>query len=155
MKAVAEKLIPGIPENTRISILQQTRADDANTDTPPGNGAIEKSATSSAGRTVLEEVVERATARHDIEREIRSKYSSLSAAKCNTNGATHQALASGVNSSDPFAPVKAVRKLKHERLLKKQFLLDKDARLRSGARGMQARKALIAGEKAVAESAAL
>lgn len=66
-----------------------------------------------------------------------------------------QALSAGVNSSDPFAPVRVARKLKHERLLKKQFLLDKDARLRSGARGLQARKALIAGEKAVAESAAL
>lgn len=45
--------------------------------------------------------------------------------------------------------------MKHERLLKEQFLLDKEARLRSGARGLQARKALVAGEKAVADSQAL
>lgn len=65
------------------------------------------------------------------------------------------ALSGGVDTSDPYAPVRAARKVKHERLLKKQFILDKDARLRSGARGLQARKALVAGEKAVAESAAL
>lgn len=45
-----------------------------------------------------------------------------------------------------------MRGFKHERLQKKLFLLDKDARLRSGARGMAARKALVAFEKVVAES---
>jgi hypothetical protein len=34
---------------------------------------------------------------------------------------------------------------------KKLFLLEKDARLRSGARGMAARKALVEFEKEVAE----
>jgi hypothetical protein len=38
---------------------------------------------------------------------------------------------------------------------KKLFLLDKDARLRSGARGMQARKALVEFEKQVADQAVL
>jgi len=38
---------------------------------------------------------------------------------------------------------------------KRLFVLDKDARLRSGARGLQARKALVEHEKAVAQSAAL
>jgi hypothetical protein len=33
--------------------------------------------------------------------------------------------------------------------------MDKDARLRSGARGLQARKALVAFEKVVAESDAM
>lgn len=57
-----------------------------------------------------------------------------------------------MDASDPFAPVKALRRLKHERLQQKLFKLDKDARLRSGARGMAARKALVAFEKVVAES---
>lgn len=48
--------------------------------------------------------------------------------------------------------MRAVRSLKHDRLQKRHFLLDKDARLRSGARGMAARKALVAIEKVVAES---
>lgn len=61
-------------------------------------------------------------------------------------------MSDGVSSTDPFAPVRALRELKHERLQKQQFLLDKDARLRSGTRGMAARKALVAFEKVVAES---
>jgi ATPase subunit of ABC transporter with duplicated ATPase domains len=67
-----------------------------------------------------------------------------------------QALSSGLDTTeDPLAPLRAFRRVMHDRLLKKLFLLDKDARLRSGARGLQSRKALVAGEKEVAESAAL
>ncbi|SPO06013.1 related to positive effector protein GCN20 [Cephalotrichum gorgonifer] len=128
IKAIVDKLIPGIPEKTRVSILQQTRDDGLNADTI----AIETAA-DGPGRTVFEEVVERATAKHELEQEIR-------------------ALSSGIDSSDPYAPVRAIRKVRHERLLKQHFRLDKDARLRSGARGLQARKALVVGEKAVAES---
>jgi len=50
--------------------------------------------------------------------------------------------------------VRALRTLKHERLQKRLFRLDKEARLRSGTRGMQARKALVAFEKVVADSKA-
>jgi hypothetical protein len=52
-----------------------------------------------------------------------------------------------------FAPLRALRQVHHDRLKKELFELDKDARLRSGTRGMAARKALIAFEKKVAESA--
>lgn len=51
-----------------------------------------------------------------------------------------------------FAPLQAFRKVNHERLKRELFEHDKDARLRSGTRGMAARKALIAFEKIVAES---
>lgn len=61
-------------------------------------------------------------------------------------------LTEGINASDPFTPVKALRHLKHRKHQERLFRLDKDARLRSGARGMQARKALTAFEKVVAES---
>lgn len=64
-------------------------------------------------------------------------------------------LADGVDASDPYAPIRALRGLKHEKLQKRLFLVDKDARLRSGARGLQARKALVAFEKVVADSQAL
>ncbi|CAK46523.1 uncharacterized protein An14g02750 [Aspergillus niger] len=82
LTSIAEKLIPGIPENTKIAILQQTRLTDG-----------------ADGLSVLQTVIERATSR-------------------------------------------TLRSLKHERLQKRLFILDKDARLRSGMRGMQARKAL-------------
>ncbi|PHH75727.1 hypothetical protein CDD80_2148 [Ophiocordyceps camponoti-rufipedis] len=48
-----------------------------------------------------------------------------------------------------------LRSLRHHRLQARLSILDKEARLRSGARGLQARKALVAHEKVVAESEAL
>ncbi|KAH6687713.1 ABC transporter [Plectosphaerella plurivora] len=132
LKAIAEKLIPGIPEETRISILQQTDAQDTNTDQLPQDDTEAEA----EGRTVLEEVIERATAKSDVEQDM-------------------GALSAGVETSDPVGPIRALRQIRHERNLKRLFQLDKDARLRSGARGMAARKALVAFEKVTAESKVL
>lgn len=64
-------------------------------------------------------------------------------------------LSDGVNNTeDPYEALRALRKVRHEKMQKQLFILDKEARLRSGARGLQARKALVEYEKAVAESAA-
>jgi hypothetical protein len=60
-------------------------------------------------------------------------------------------LLQSVESTDPFSALRSLRKIQRERLQKDLFLKAKDAKLRSGARGMQARKALLATEKAVAE----
>ncbi len=57
------------------------------------------------------------------------------------------------NHESNLAPLRALRQVNHDRLKKELFEKDKDARLRSGTRGMAARKALIAFEKLVAESA--
>jgi len=66
LRAIAEKLIPGIPEKTRVSILQQTNASDANTDdVPPSEGKVD-----GTGPTVLEDVIDKATARSELEQEI-------------------------------------------------------------------------------------
>ncbi|KAI0850475.1 P-loop containing nucleoside triphosphate hydrolase protein [Daldinia vernicosa] len=127
LKAVAEKLIPGIPEETRITILQQTDVGDVNADEGPAPASSE-----GEGPEVLEEVIERATAKQEVQKEI-------------------NILSRGVDGGDPFGALRAFRKVHHGRLQKELFLKDKDARLRSGARGMQARKALIAMEKKVAE----
>ncbi|KAL6923649.1 hypothetical protein ACHAPO_007884 [Fusarium lateritium] len=126
LKAIAEKLIPGIPEEMRIAILQQTKLTDEKEEHDSNQAEGGQS-------SVLEQVIEKATAKHAIEQDIKG-------------------LAEGINSSDPFAPVKALRQHKHEKHRERLFRLDKDARLRSGARGMQARKALTAYEKVVAES---
>lgn len=132
LRAIGEKLIPGIPEQTRIAMLQQTDAEDFNADFSPENDA----ASSGSGNTVIQRVIDKATAKDELEREI-------------------AILANGVSSSEGLAGVRALRKVKHERLQKQLFVVDKNARLRSGARGMAARKELIAFEKVVAESAAL
>ncbi|XXG99023.1 hypothetical protein Hte_005357 [Hypoxylon texense] len=127
LKAIAEKLIPGIPEETRIAILQQTDAGDVSADEGSASTLSD-----SEDAAVLEEVIERATSKQEAQQEI-------------------EALSIGIDGGDPFGALRAFRKVQHERLQKELFLRDKDARLRSGARGMQARKALIAMEKKVAE----
>ncbi|KAF2971092.1 hypothetical protein GQX73_g2420 [Xylaria multiplex] len=131
LKAIAQKLIPGIPEETRIVILQQTDAEEANAETvshPPLSAANSKS--------VLEEVIERATARHEVQRELED-------------------LTRGVESANPFDALRSFRKIRRGRLQKDLFLKAKDAKLRSGARGARARKVLIEAEKAVADFDAL
>lgn len=72
LRAIAEKLIPGIPEETRISILQQTNATDADADAESAMREPPSAAAGGGGRTVLEEVIEKATAKDELEREITS-----------------------------------------------------------------------------------
>lgn len=132
MKAIAEKLIPGIPEETRIAILQQTDAGDGSADASTAHAAGH----THSGRTVLEEVIESATSKDELEKEIST-------------------LNEGVNGGDGIKAVRALRSVRHERMQKRLFVLDKMARLRSGARGMAARKELIAFEKEIAESKTL
>ncbi|KAH8900034.1 hypothetical protein GQ53DRAFT_207247 [Thozetella sp. PMI_491] len=76
LKAIAEKLIPGIPEQTRVSILQQTDVTDTNTDDfGPRGSADGTGGSASDGPTVLEEVIDKATAKSELEREISGKRS--------------------------------------------------------------------------------
>ena len=71
----------------------------------------------------------------------------------NCSDRENQVLSKGIdNQSTNLAPLRALRQVYHDRLKKELFELDKDARLRSGTRGMAARKALLAFEKTVAES---
>ncbi|EPE02328.1 abc transporter [Ophiostoma piceae UAMH 11346] len=125
LRAIAEKLIPGIPEAARISILQQTNDDSDATQV----------ADARVRRTLLEQVIERATARDELEQEI-------------------SVLARGLAETETgLGAARALRQLRHDRLQKRLFVFDKDARLRSGARGIQARKALTALEKEAAAAA--
>ncbi|TGO50312.1 hypothetical protein BCON_0186g00050 [Botryotinia convoluta] len=131
LKAIAEKLIPGIPVQTRISILQQTDADSKDVG---DEGGSESEENGGSKLSVLAEVIDRATSRSEIQHEV-------------------DVLSKAVDSQeDALTPVRAFRKVQHERLKKELFEKDKDARLRSGTRGMAARKALIAFEKIVADS---
>lgn len=82
MRAIAEKLIPGMPEAARISILQQTRSE--NDSRPTANKGTR--------RTVLEEVIERATAKDELEQEIDGKnlrnYTEMPSAKLTISSLT-------------------------------------------------------------------
>jgi len=70
LKAVAEKLIPGISLQTRISILQQTASDGSDPATDAALALSGMSITSDKQTSVLEAVVDRATSRNEIQREI-------------------------------------------------------------------------------------
>ncbi|ESZ97224.1 hypothetical protein SBOR_2389 [Sclerotinia borealis F-4128] len=135
LKAIAEKLIPGIPLQTRISILQQTDADSKDADQNKGVGEnVESVEKMKSKLSVLEGVIDKATSRSSVQHEI-------------------DVLSEAVDSQgDLLTPIRAFRQVQHERLKKEIFEKDKDARLRSGTRGMAARKALIAFEKTVADS---
>ncbi|KAB8290490.1 hypothetical protein EYC80_010920 [Monilinia laxa] len=135
LKAIAEKLIPGIPVQTRISILQQTDADLKNTDNLEGGVKnVESREERGSKLSILENVIDKATSRNTILREIDVLLKSMD------------------SQEDPLTPIRALRQVQHERLKKELFEKDKDARLRSGTRGMAARKALIAFERTIAES---
>lgn len=134
LKAIAEKLIPGIPVQTRISILQQTDADSKESDEEGSSGDAGSDEKKGSKLSVLEEVIDRATSRSEIQHEV-------------------DILSKAVdNQEDALTPIRAMRQVQHERLKRELFEKDKDARLRSGTRGMAARKALIAFEKTVADS---
>ncbi|KAL2065197.1 hypothetical protein VTL71DRAFT_2866 [Oculimacula yallundae] len=133
LKAVAEKLIPGIPIQTRISILQQT-SNDGSEDGSDVTKSLQDLDILGKNLSVLEAVIDRATSRSEIQREIDILSKAID------------------NPVSALSPLRALRRVQHDRLKKELFEHDKDARLRSGTRGMAARKALIAFEKKVAES---
>lgn len=68
LKALAEKLIPGIPDETRVAILQQTRLDDADDDADDDAGR------GTAATSVLRYIIDRATARDTMEHEIQGTW---------------------------------------------------------------------------------
>jgi len=75
LKAIAEKLIPGIPIQTRISILQQTSTDGSDsTDSGTVTTSKVQGSTSAGQLSVLEEVIDRATSRNEIQKQIDSEY---------------------------------------------------------------------------------
>lgn len=123
LRAIYEKLIPGIPYETRITALQQT-----------ANDLAQSSPSSVKNRTVLQDVIERSIAKDDIQRELGILQPAIDA------------------DHDSFAALRAIRRVRHERLKRQLEEMDKDARLRSGSRGFAARKALVEFEKRVKAS---
>ncbi|KAL1963900.1 hypothetical protein VTN77DRAFT_7706 [Rasamsonia byssochlamydoides] len=135
LRATAEKLIPGISYATRIAILQQTDSE-VEEELVLSNTLREDGAISSGqvtGRTVLQQVMASDEFRNEVSRKI-------------------NILAASLEGDDPLDPVLAIRRLRHEQLEKQLFLAQKNASLRSGARGLQARKELKIVEAKVAAS---
>ncbi|CAG8943979.1 unnamed protein product [Penicillium salamii] len=116
LRAMAEKLIPGIPHATRIAILQQTDEQEES------YGAV-----LNQDKTVLESVLSSDESRNESVR-------------------MADFLSKSFETEDPMQPVRAIRKIRHQKAEKHLFLAHKNAGLKSGARGLQARKELKAAE---------
>lgn len=143
---MAEKLVPGIPHSTRIAILQQT---DANEDETNDMGTTEQHA------TVLEQVMSSDSFRNEVTRKMGCKSLTIPLIKLSLYANLknfYPVLSKSFETDDPFLPVRAIRKIRHEQLENQLFLAQKNASLKSGARGIQARKDLKAVEGKVQAS---
>ncbi|PYI23815.1 ABC transporter [Aspergillus violaceofuscus CBS 115571] len=120
LRAIADKLVPGIPHATRIAILQQT-----------DDGSDEETQEDKLDKRQHLPVLEYVLAGDEYKNEVMKKMSILS---------------KSFESDDPLQPVKAIRTVRHGDAEKQLFLAQKMASLRSGARGLQARKELKSAE---------
>ncbi|TQB77106.1 hypothetical protein MPDQ_005592 [Monascus purpureus] len=127
LKAMAEKLIPGIPHASRIAILQQTDVESRDDGVEDARTGASGSEGNNKGRTVLEYAMGSDKSAKDIVRKA-------------------TILAKSFDTDDPLEPVRAIRKIRHEKLEEQLFLAQKNSNLKSGARGFQARKDLKAAE---------
>ncbi|KAK9329746.1 P-loop containing nucleoside triphosphate hydrolase protein [Lipomyces starkeyi] len=125
LRAISERLIPGMLQNLKIAFLDQTISLSNIDNIGSGNS------------TVLQYVLDSDKYRN----ELLSQRDLLSQALNDT--------------TDSLSVVRVMRQIRHDRLLKEFSYVEKMARLRSGARGLQARKELVAMEKKVSESSAL
>lgn len=115
LKAIGDGLVPGIPWSTRILLLGQTREAEVED---------ELDGLSLKDETVLQHVVRSDRVRERYTREARLLSEAIE------------------DSTDPVAPVRAYRRIRHERLALQLKEGHRIAERRSGARGKQARKEL-------------
>ncbi|CEN62552.1 hypothetical protein ASPCAL09185 [Aspergillus calidoustus] len=125
LRAMADKLVPGIPHLTRIAILQQTDTEAQEGLQTFGDGRQRQS------DEEIKPVLEYAISSDHHRNEVIGKMNFLS---------------NSFETEDPLQPVKAIRKIRHDEIEKQLFLAQKNANLKSGARGLQARKELKAVE---------
>ncbi|KAI5379689.1 hypothetical protein J4E82_001729 [Alternaria postmessia] len=125
LKAIADGLVPGIPWSTRILLLGQTREDSME----DGIDAL-----GLESETVLQHVVRSDRVRERYVREAKMLSEAIE------------------NSIDSMAPVRAYRRIGHERLALQLKEGHRIAERRSGARGKLARKELIKLEERFEES---
>ncbi|KAF2438077.1 ABC transporter ATP-binding protein uup-1 [Karstenula rhodostoma CBS 690.94] len=125
LKAIGDGLIPGIPWSTRILLLGQMR--DSELDERVSQMKVEE-------ETVLQHVVQSNRLRERYTREAKILSEAIE------------------QSSDSMAPIKALRKVTHDRLALQLKEANRIAERRSGARGKLARKELVKLEERFEES---
>ncbi|KFY84584.1 hypothetical protein V500_09184 [Pseudogymnoascus sp. VKM F-4518 (FW-2643)] len=130
LRALADRIIPGLPPSLRVAILQQTSTD-AENPTPAKDGP---STSAPENTTVLQHVIEGDRSRTALIQDL-------------------QALAgTEADREDIIAQVRRYRQMRFNRLNRELLEVQNNAYRRSGARGSQARKDLIAFEKEIAEA---
>ncbi|OGM46713.1 ABC transporter [Aspergillus bombycis] len=122
LRAMADKLVPGIPHSTRIAILQQT---ETSSEEDRKDFAAEEAA--NKNKTVLQYVLSSDHSRNELVHKMNF-------------------LSESFETDDPLQPVSAIRRIRHDKAEKELFLAQKNASLKSGARGLQARKDMKAAE---------
>ncbi|KAH3252952.1 hypothetical protein KXW23_000840 [Aspergillus fumigatus] len=122
LRAMADKLVPGIPHPTRIAILQQTETEDEERIAQPECEDRDR-----RDLPVLEYVMSSDRFRNEVVRKM-------------------DVLSKSFETDDPLSPVRAIRRVRHDEIEAQLFLAQKNASLKSGARGFQARKDLKAAE---------
>jgi ATPase subunit of ABC transporter with duplicated ATPase domains len=143
LRAIAQKLIPGMSYSTRVAILQQT-SETAVSEHPSSTrlvGNCDADATKPPSKL--------------LDRTTLPPLARILSADKSRNLILHEyeQLSNAIdNASDALAPIRALRSIQLSRLRKQLVEVDKNARLRSGARGLAARKELISFEKKVEEA---
>ncbi|ELR02371.1 hypothetical protein GMDG_05435 [Pseudogymnoascus destructans 20631-21] len=130
LRALADRIIPGLPPSLRVAILQQTSTDAENP--RPAKDGPRTSVPEDT--TVLQHVIEGDQSRTALIQDL-------------------QALAgTDADREDVITQVRRYRQMRYNRLNRDLLEVQNNAYRRSGARGSQARKDLIAFEKEVAEA---
>ncbi|RAL05455.1 ABC-F family ATP-binding cassette domain-containing protein [Aspergillus ibericus CBS 121593] len=124
LQAMADKLVPGIPHATRIAILQQT-------DSPSQDSLDTEGHRNNDSNGSQKKVLEYVMSSDHYKNEVVQKMDLLS---------------KSFDSDDPLQPVRAIRAVRHAEAERNLFLAQKMAHLKSGARGLQARKELKSAE---------
>ncbi|KAF2752747.1 putative ABC ATPase [Pseudovirgaria hyperparasitica] len=132
LHAMAAKLIPGLSSATKIALLQQYVSDRQTKSGPSARITFNGSTGPSMQHNALEYVIQSNTTKIDIE----SKLDTLRAAE---------------EGLDERSQLKAYHMLRYHELQAALTESRKNATLRSGSRGSEARKELLALEKTVAE----
>jgi ATP-binding cassette subfamily F protein 3 len=125
LKAIGDGLVPGIPWSIRVLLLGQTRDVNLNNDLEISGLEDE---------TVIQYVIRSDRVRESYIREARRLSEAID------------------SSSDPMEPVRAYRRINHERLVLQLKEGHRIAERRSGARGKQARKELVVLEERLEET---
>lgn len=164
LKAIKERIIPGVPAYITISLLQQRDEDDAEgkpMEDKDGEGDDADTKETSALDLVVKSDEVRTELLRERARKFRFKLTTLIPSTqpvvptlCSFPLLSIVLQAALEDLNDPQAPSRILRQIKHEKHLHDLELAKKEAELRSGARGSKARKNLKIIEGEVEESLA-